>query len=239
MKKTNHTPRDDMRSEYDFASMKGGVRGKYFKRFREGTNIVLVEPEVAEAFPTESAVNEALRGVLNTTRAVRRTGGPLTRRCSRRARRRAAEKQSTRRRLAAERRLLTPKNPVPNKKDSEMSWLVFLRCRGSCSGQTRRPARVRLPNLSSRLRPIECVVTIEDVPPKSIGGRPLVLTCRWCNHRSGQLLDANIRIGRDLNEVAEGKRDTCDQAERVRSHGNGQSEVRSGRNPNRWGSRKK
>jgi hypothetical protein len=59
----------------DFASMKGGVRGKYFKRFREGTNIVLVEPEVAEAFPTENAVNEALRGVLNTTRAVRRTGG--------------------------------------------------------------------------------------------------------------------------------------------------------------------
>ena len=55
--------------------MKGGVRGKYFKRFREGTNIVLVEPEVAAAFPTESAVNEALRGVLNTTRAVRRTGG--------------------------------------------------------------------------------------------------------------------------------------------------------------------
>jgi len=75
MKKTNDKPNDDLRPEYDFAVMKGGVRGKYVKRFREGTNIVLVEPDVAEAFPTENAVNESLRGVLNTTRAVRRTGG--------------------------------------------------------------------------------------------------------------------------------------------------------------------
>ncbi len=75
MKKGNQSLNDDLRPEYDFASMKGGVRGKYVKRFRKGTNIVLVEPEVAEAFPTEGAVNEALRGVLNTTRAVRRTGG--------------------------------------------------------------------------------------------------------------------------------------------------------------------
>ena len=75
MKKTNPTPGDDLRSEYDFASMKGGVRGKYVERAREGTNIVLIEPEVSEAFPTEQAVNEALKGVLNTTRAVRETGG--------------------------------------------------------------------------------------------------------------------------------------------------------------------
>ena len=75
MKRTNQIPNDELRPEYDFASMKGGVRGKYVKRFREGTNIVLVEPEVAEAFPTEDAVNEALRGVLRTARAVRRTGG--------------------------------------------------------------------------------------------------------------------------------------------------------------------
>lgn len=75
MKKTNPIPSDDMRPEYDFASMKGGVRGKYVRRAREGTNIVLIEPEVAAAFPTEAAVNEALKGVLNTTRAVRNTGG--------------------------------------------------------------------------------------------------------------------------------------------------------------------
>ena len=54
---------------------KGGVRGKYLRRAREGTNIVLIEPEVTDAFPTERAVNEALKGVLNTTRAVRNTGG--------------------------------------------------------------------------------------------------------------------------------------------------------------------
>jgi len=66
---------NDMRSEYDFAAMKGGVRGKYARRVRAGTNIVLLEPEVAEAFPTEQSVNEALRGVLHITRAVRSTGG--------------------------------------------------------------------------------------------------------------------------------------------------------------------
>jgi hypothetical protein len=75
MKKTNRILAEDMRAEYDFASMKGAVRGRYTKRVREGTNIVLIEPEVALAFPTERAVNEALKGVLNTTRAVRSTGG--------------------------------------------------------------------------------------------------------------------------------------------------------------------
>jgi hypothetical protein len=75
MKKTNPIPTDDMRPEYDFASMKGGVRGKYTRRARESSNIVLIEPEVTDAFPTEQAVNEALRGVLNTTRAVRSSGG--------------------------------------------------------------------------------------------------------------------------------------------------------------------
>jgi hypothetical protein len=77
MKKTkaSRVPIDDMRPEYDFASMKGGVPGKYTRRARESSNIVLIEPEVADAFPTEEAVNEALKGVLNTTRAVRSTGG--------------------------------------------------------------------------------------------------------------------------------------------------------------------
>ena len=75
MKKTNRILIDEMRPEYDFASMKGGVRGKYVRRARERTNIVLIEPEVADAFPTEKAVNEALKGVLSTARAVRSTGG--------------------------------------------------------------------------------------------------------------------------------------------------------------------
>ena len=67
--------RSDIEPEYHFASRKGGVRGKYVDRIREGTNLVLLDPEVAVAFPTDEAVNEALRGVLATTRAVRRTGG--------------------------------------------------------------------------------------------------------------------------------------------------------------------
>lgn len=75
MKKTNQVLVDDMRPEYDFAAMKGGVRGKYVRRAQERTNIVVIEEEVADAFPTERAVNEALKGVLNTTRAVRQTGG--------------------------------------------------------------------------------------------------------------------------------------------------------------------
>ena len=76
MKKViEHRNYDGMKREYDFASMTGGARGKYYEDYRQGTNIVLLEPDVAAAFPTDGAVNEALRGILNTTRAVRRTGG--------------------------------------------------------------------------------------------------------------------------------------------------------------------
>jgi len=74
MKKAS-PPEDDLRKEYDFASMRGGVRGKYVERLRRGSNIVVLEPEVAQAFPTGEAVNAALRGVLATTRAVRTHGG--------------------------------------------------------------------------------------------------------------------------------------------------------------------
>ena len=65
----------DMRPEYDFASMPGGVRGKYVERLRRESNIVVLEPEVADAFPTGEAVNAALRGMLDTARAVRIHGG--------------------------------------------------------------------------------------------------------------------------------------------------------------------
>jgi hypothetical protein len=66
MKKDN-----DMRAEYDFAAMKGGVRGKYASRYRAGTNLALLDPELARAFPTDHAVNQALRAVLDLTVAVR------------------------------------------------------------------------------------------------------------------------------------------------------------------------
>lgn len=75
MSKANRPNDDDLRPEYDFASMKGGVRGKYVARLRKGSNLVLLEPEIAAAFPSDDAVNEALRGILNTTRAVRGKGG--------------------------------------------------------------------------------------------------------------------------------------------------------------------
>ena len=53
---------DDLRPEYDLSQLlKGGVRGKYAERYRAGTNLVLLAPDVAHAFPDEKAVNEALR----------------------------------------------------------------------------------------------------------------------------------------------------------------------------------
>ena len=55
---------DELRPEYDFSKMTGGVRGKYVERYRAGTNLVLLEPDIAEAFPTTASVNEALRSLL-------------------------------------------------------------------------------------------------------------------------------------------------------------------------------
>ena len=49
-----------MRAEYDFSR---GVRGKYARRFAQGTNVVLLDPDVAAAFPDSAAVNRALRKV--------------------------------------------------------------------------------------------------------------------------------------------------------------------------------
>ena len=52
---------DDLRPEYDLSKLKGGIRGKYAQRYKEGTNLVLLEPDVAEAFPDDESVNRALR----------------------------------------------------------------------------------------------------------------------------------------------------------------------------------
>jgi alpha-beta hydrolase superfamily lysophospholipase len=52
---------DELRPEYDFAAMQEGVRGKYVQRYRAGTNLVRLDPDIAKAFPTEASVNEALR----------------------------------------------------------------------------------------------------------------------------------------------------------------------------------
>jgi hypothetical protein len=55
---------DDLRPEYDLSKLKGGVRGKYAKRFQEGTNLVLLSPDVARHFPDEQSVNAALRSLV-------------------------------------------------------------------------------------------------------------------------------------------------------------------------------
>lgn len=56
---------DELRPEYDLAELlKDGVRGKYASRYRAGSNVVVLAPDVAQAFPNEEAVNEALRLVM-------------------------------------------------------------------------------------------------------------------------------------------------------------------------------
>lgn len=56
---------DELRPEYDLKELlKGGERGKYVSRYRAGSNVVVLAPDVAQAFPNEEAVNEALRLVL-------------------------------------------------------------------------------------------------------------------------------------------------------------------------------
>jgi hypothetical protein len=64
MKKVESDEEDELRPEYDFSQMKGGVRGKYVERYRVGTNLVLLDPDVAAAFPDAKAVNNALRLLL-------------------------------------------------------------------------------------------------------------------------------------------------------------------------------
>ena len=54
-----------MRAEYKREDLGRGVRGKHFKSYRKGSNLVLLKPDVAAAFPTEKAVNDALRSLLN------------------------------------------------------------------------------------------------------------------------------------------------------------------------------
>jgi hypothetical protein len=61
MKRVKAEQEDDMRPEYDFSQLKGRVRGKYVERYRVGTNLVLLDPDVAAAFPDAKAVNDALR----------------------------------------------------------------------------------------------------------------------------------------------------------------------------------
>ena len=66
--------RDGLRQEYDLSKLRGGVRGKYVARYKQGTNLVLLSPDVAKYFPDGQAVNAALRALIDLAkRPVRRT----------------------------------------------------------------------------------------------------------------------------------------------------------------------
>ncbi len=70
MKKVkNAAGNDDMRPEYDFS---GAVRGRYYERFRQSSNVVLLDPDVSEAFPNSESVNQALRSLVSAARKGRR-----------------------------------------------------------------------------------------------------------------------------------------------------------------------
>jgi hypothetical protein len=74
MKKRTEKPeqRDELRREYELSELKGGVRGKYAARYRAGTNLVLLSPDVAEYFPDEQSVNTALRTLIRVAKPLSR-----------------------------------------------------------------------------------------------------------------------------------------------------------------------
>lgn len=68
---------DEILPEYDPELIRRGVRGKYAARYAEGTNLVLLDPDVAEAFPDAAAVNGALRGLLELAQRQARIAGQV------------------------------------------------------------------------------------------------------------------------------------------------------------------
>ena len=72
---------DELRPEYRREDLGTGVRGKYLEDYRSGTNLVLLSPDIAKVFPTEEAVNDALRSLIEI---AQKSVGP-TKRSSRRA----------------------------------------------------------------------------------------------------------------------------------------------------------
>ena len=64
---------DEMRAEYD---LRGGIRGKYYKQYMEGTNIVLLDPDVAAVFRDSDSVNQALRVLIKAAGQIDRVAGP-------------------------------------------------------------------------------------------------------------------------------------------------------------------
>ena len=86
MKKASRKPADELRPEYKRSDFPTLVRGKYAQKITEATNVVVLEPQVARAFPNDYAVNKALRGVM---RSRKNTVRPTTRSTRTRRERRA------------------------------------------------------------------------------------------------------------------------------------------------------
>ena len=61
---------DDLLPEYDLSRLKGGVRGKYYRKAIAGTNLMLIEPDLAKVFRDAKSVNRALRLLVNTAEAA-------------------------------------------------------------------------------------------------------------------------------------------------------------------------
>ncbi len=87
---------NDLRLEYDLASLTGRVQGKYYERARAGSNLVLLDPEIAEVFPDSKAVNEAL-GLLLRVARTRTFRAQAHEKAKQRNRRPSARKRTPRR----------------------------------------------------------------------------------------------------------------------------------------------
>jgi hypothetical protein len=70
-KASNRKPTSDLRPEYDLSRLGTGVRGKYYKRATSGSNLVLIEPDLAAVFPDAKSVNRALRLLADAAQAAR------------------------------------------------------------------------------------------------------------------------------------------------------------------------
>lgn len=70
MKKAETEVQDELRPEYDRATLKNGVRGKHYERYHAGTNLALLAPDVRAAFPTDREVDEALRSLMQSRRTA-------------------------------------------------------------------------------------------------------------------------------------------------------------------------
>jgi hypothetical protein len=66
------TTEDELRREYDLSRLGRGVRGKYYQQAKAGTNLVLIEPNLAKAFPDQESVNRTLRLLVATASAATR-----------------------------------------------------------------------------------------------------------------------------------------------------------------------